>query len=110
MLRDLLTRPAPKSTSKNVDRSSAKRQRMETLDDVISFVIERAVDRNASPDSNSAPTASSSDSLTATAAGQTNGEPSQKVVELVRFKRRIDAFKTVLTREALPPRIMVLCK
>lgn len=154
-LRELLIRPAPKSggSAKNSDQTGApvaKRQRMETLEDVISCVIERAVDREASPDHNpptsassaqttaSAPAAasaspaststtatSSSSSTTSSSAGAASnnnkegtngnnakvngGEPREVEMELVHFKRR-DVFKTVLNREALPPRIMVLCE
>lgn len=143
-LRELLIRPAPKSSSsstKSSDQNSApvaKRQKMETLEDVISCVIERAVDREASPDhsapasgNNPPPSASASPSNPSAASAsapnvkqastgngnggstKTNGdvEPTEIVMELKHFsKRRNDAFKTVLTREALPPRIMVLCE
>ncbi len=122
-LRELLIRPAPKTSSgKNAEQNAAapvaKRQRMETLEDVISCVIERGVDREANPEaSNSAsgttaPAASSKSSAAATAPGkEANGEPDKvSDVELVHFKRRGDAFKTVLQRGMLPPRIMVLAE
>lgn len=151
-LRELLIRPAPKSSSKNPEQNAApvaKRQRMETLEDVISCVIERGVDREASQDHGLASSAaaggaaaqpatpaaaasaaaatstSSASSSTSSSSGpaadketsnsnpsaKTNGgEPAEVVMELRHFKRRVDAFKTVLTREALPPRIMVLCE
>ena len=60
-LRELLIRPAPKSNSKNADQSSpiAKRQKLETLEDVISCVIERGVDRaESSPEATPATSAS----------------------------------------------------
>lgn len=129
-LRELLIRPAPKTNSgKNTEQNAApvaKRQRMETLEDVISCVIERAVDREASPEashsaaataaaaagsgsgSGSGSTCNSSAPVTAPSK-ETNGEQDEVTVkvELVHFKRREDAFKTVLTRGLLPPRIMV---
>lgn len=129
-LRELLIRPAPKTNSgKNADQNTApvaKRQRMETLEDVISCVIERAVDREASPEASNAANAanvaaaaaaasaaagssSNSSALVTTPNKETNGETDEVTVnvELVHFKRREDAFKTVLTRGLLPPRIMV---
>ena len=122
-LRELLIRPAPKTSSgKNTEQNAvpvAKRQRMETLEDVISCVIERGVDREANPEASSAttgttlPVASSNpSSVAATVPGkETNGEPDKVVdVELVHFKRRGDAFKTVLQRGMLPPRFMVLAE
>jgi hypothetical protein len=122
-LRELLIRPAPKTSSgKNSEQNAApvaKRQRMETLEDVISCVIERGVDREPSPEASASVTASgvagpssnSSTAATTTAPGKdSNGEPEEVAVdvELVHFKRRGDAFKTVLSRGMLPPRIMVL--
>ena len=133
-LRELLIRPAPKTnSSKNADQNAAppvpKRQRMETLEDVISCVIERGVDREpTSPEpSNSsnnvppAPPGSSSNSSASVSVAATSSSTSKKettngemednpvnVKELVHFKRRGDAFKTTLTRGLLPPRIMVL--
>jgi lysine-specific demethylase 3 len=90
---------------------------METLEDVISCVIERGVDREPSPEAsasvNAAPGSSPNASTAAVAAApgkDSNGEPEEVAVdvELVHFKRRGDAFKTVLSRGMLPPRIMVL--
>ena len=139
-LRELLIRPAPKSSSKNPEQNAApvaKRQRMETLEDVISCVIERGVDREASQDHNSTaapagtqPAVSSAATNAATnsqsssapvsdketnngssSSTKTNGgEPAEKEMELLHFKRRSDVFKTGLTRDTLPPRIMVLCE
>lgn len=125
-LRELLIRPAPKSSGNSAKSNAdaqpvAKRQRMETLEDVISCVIERGVDRDPSPEgaannpqAPSAPVAASSASSGSCGANdgaKWNGEreetPAPKV-ELVHFKRRDDAFKTVLTRGMLPPRVMVL--
>lgn len=121
-LRELLIRPAPKTSSgKNSEQNAPpvpKRQRMETLEDVISCVIERGVDREPSPEASASATApaatSATNPSTATAhtatSKDTNGEPEEVAVdvELVHFKRRGDAFKTVLSRGMLPPRIMVL--
>lgn len=118
-LRELLIRPAPKTSSGKSSEQNAppvpKRQRMETLEDVISCVIERGVDREPSPEASASLTVpaatSATNSSTATAPSKdTNGEPEEIAVdvELVHFKRRGDAFKTVLSRGMLPPRIMVL--
>ena len=103
-LRELLIRPAPKtSTGKNSEQNAApvaKRQRMETLEDVISCVIERGVDREPSPEASASATAagaagpspnSSTATATTTAPGKdSNGEPKEVAVdvELVHFKRR----------------------
>lgn len=120
-LRELLIRPAPKTNSgKNAEQNAApvaKRQRMETLEDVISCVIERAVDREASPEaSNSAATTAAAGSTSNSSAPvtapskETNGEQDEVTVnvELLHFKRRVDAFKTGATgRGFLAPRIMV---
>jgi lysine-specific demethylase 3 len=123
-LRELLIRPAPKtSTGKSSEQNAApvaKRQRMETLEDVISCVIERGVDREPSPEASASATAagaagpspnSSTANATTTAPGKdSNGEPEEVAVdvELVHFKRRGDALQTVLSRGLLPARIMVL--
>ena len=123
-LRELLIRPTPKtSTGKNSEQNAApvaKRQRMETLEDVISCVIERGVDREPSPEASASATAagaagpspnSSTANATTTAPGKdSNGEPEELAVDvgLVHPKSRGDAFKTVLSRGLLPPHIMVL--
>jgi lysine-specific demethylase 3 len=120
-LRELLIRPAPKTSSgKNSEQNTgpvAKRQRMETLEDVISCVIERGVDREPSPEASASVNAAAGSSPNASTAAvaaapgkDSNGEPEEVAVdvELVHFKRRGDAFKTVLSRGMLPPRIMVL--
>ena len=103
-LRELLIRPAPKSNSKNADQSSpiAKRQKLETLEDVISCVIERGVDRESSPET-APPTAAAKDSATT---GSQESEVAVNV-ELKHFQRRVDVYKTILTREPLPIRIML---
>jgi hypothetical protein len=73
---------------------------METLEDVISCVIERGVDREPSPEASASATAagaagpspnSSTATATTTAPGKdSNGEPKEVAVdvELVHFKRR----------------------
>ena len=135
-LRELLIRPAPKSNSKNADQSSpiAKRQKLETLEDVISCVIERGVDRESSPEnSTSAPVAKDASGGAAAAGGVggggeeavagadgagadaggasgSDGESSQVEslnVELNHFKRRKDVYKTIRTHEPLSVRIML---
>lgn len=116
-LRELLIRPAPKTTSKTSEQTAppVKRPRMETLEDVISCVIERGVDREASTES---PVSNPSSVLTDIAvvsskdASKTNGIETEEVkvkdMELTHFKRVKTAFSAVRTRGMLPPRIMLL--
>ena len=119
-LRELLIRPAPKSNSKNSDQVApiAKRQKLETLEDVISCVIERGVDREPSPEGAMTAAAAVAAAAVASSLGSkegsssNNGDPASKEdapvsVELKHFKRRADAYRTVLTREPLPIRIML---
>jgi len=111
-LRELLIRPAPKTVTKTPDQAAppVKRPRMETLEDVISCVIERGVDREASagsPISNPPPVSADSVPVPVIENVNTNGETEEvKEVELLHFKRHV--FKTPRTRGMLPVRIMIM--
>ena len=83
---------------------------METLEDVISCVIERGVDREAStgsPVSNPPSVSADSVPVPLKESVNTNGETEEvKEIELLHFKRHV--FKTPRTRGMLPVRIMIL--
>ena len=112
-----------KSNSKNSDRSAphSKRQKMETLGDVISIVIEQSVPRDSSPDCNSTAAASKSSSRDAPAAAGSpaaaaaaasaakNGGDSldTQQMELKHFIRVQDRFRVARTRKPPPVQIMI---
>ena len=109
-LRELLIRPAPKTSSKNPDQvaPTAKRQRIETLEDVISCVIEHGVDRESSPDTNTNNTqnAQKQKENSTSNNGETDEVPVANV-ELKHFIRKVDVYRTIRRRDPLPVRIMV---
>jgi len=104
-LRELLIRPTPKTSSKN---PTAKRQRIETPEDIISFVIKNGMDREPSPDTNTNNTQNAQkwkeNSISNN--GGTDENPAADE-ELKPFIRTLDVYRTIRRRDPLPVRIMV---